>query len=208
MSSRQVHPYPKNGQPANFQVKTYSTDTFVFRLHYKVTMGLLLACCLLITAIQLVTDPITCDVKVSLDFLNSLQIYQTRVCQGESLTPFVGPTPRSLFHITLLDLTCSSQALVPLKKVKSPRRRRSTTASTSGWGLVSYPTNISIDHLYLLGGDGPLRAGAHLLRASLLLENLGRKESGTSRFGDNFPCCIGRHKEEAHGCYCRILLLQ
>ena len=47
------------------QVKTYSTDTFVFRLHYKVTMGLMLACCLLITAIQLVTDPITCDVKVS-----------------------------------------------------------------------------------------------------------------------------------------------
>ena len=42
-----------------------STDTFVFRLHYKVTMGLMLACCLLITAIQLVTDPITCDVKVS-----------------------------------------------------------------------------------------------------------------------------------------------
>ena len=48
------------------QVKTYSTDTFVFRLHYKVTMGMMLACCLLITAIQLVTDPITCDVKVRL----------------------------------------------------------------------------------------------------------------------------------------------
>ena len=45
-------------------MKTYSTDTFVFRLHYKVTMGMMLACCLLITAIQLVTDPITCDVKV------------------------------------------------------------------------------------------------------------------------------------------------
>ena len=54
--------YQVNGQS---QVKTYSTDTFVFRLHYKVTMGLMLACCLLITAIQLVTDPITCDVKVS-----------------------------------------------------------------------------------------------------------------------------------------------
>ena len=68
-----THPNPRNGQPTNFQVKTYSTDTFVFRLHYKVTMGLLLACCLLITAIQLVTDPITCDVKVSLDFFfNSL----------------------------------------------------------------------------------------------------------------------------------------
>ena len=51
--------------PVELQVKTYSTDTFVFRLHYKVTMGLMLACCLLITAIQLVTDPITCDVKVS-----------------------------------------------------------------------------------------------------------------------------------------------
>ena len=49
-------------------MKTYSTDTFVFRLHYKVTMGLMLACCLLITAIQLVTDPITCDVKVPLRF--------------------------------------------------------------------------------------------------------------------------------------------
>ena len=40
-------------------------DNNIFRLHYKVTMGLMLACCLLITAIQLVTDPITCDVKVS-----------------------------------------------------------------------------------------------------------------------------------------------
>jgi len=46
-----------------FKVKTYTTDTFLFRLHYKITMGLFLACCLLITAIQLVTDPITCDVK-------------------------------------------------------------------------------------------------------------------------------------------------
>jgi len=46
-----------------FKVKTYSTDTVVFRLHYKVTMGFLMACCLLVTAIQLVTDPITCDVK-------------------------------------------------------------------------------------------------------------------------------------------------
>ena len=34
------------------------------RLHYKVTTGLLLACSLLVTAVQLVTDPITCDVKV------------------------------------------------------------------------------------------------------------------------------------------------
>ena len=67
-----TRPNPRNGQRINFQVKTYSTDTFVFRLHYKVTMGLLLACCLLITAIQLVTDPITCDVKVSSDFLNLL----------------------------------------------------------------------------------------------------------------------------------------
>ena len=36
------------------------------RLHYKVTMGLVLACSLLVTAVQLVTDPITCDVKVRL----------------------------------------------------------------------------------------------------------------------------------------------
>ena len=31
----------------------------------QLTTGLFLAGCLLITAIQLVTDPITCDVKVS-----------------------------------------------------------------------------------------------------------------------------------------------
>ena len=36
------------------------------RLHYKVTTGLVLACSLLVTAVQLVTDPITCDVKVRL----------------------------------------------------------------------------------------------------------------------------------------------
>ena len=47
-----------------FKVKTYTSDTVVFRLHYKVTTGLLLACSLLVTAVQLVTDPITCDVKV------------------------------------------------------------------------------------------------------------------------------------------------
>ena len=47
-----------------FKVKTYTTDTLVFRLHYKVTTGLMLACSLLVTAVQLVTDPITCDVKV------------------------------------------------------------------------------------------------------------------------------------------------
>ena len=66
MCSRQVHlSIIDCAVSASPQVKTYSTDTFVFRLHYKVTMGLMLACCLLITAIQLVTDPITCDVKVS-----------------------------------------------------------------------------------------------------------------------------------------------
>ena len=69
----------KNLRPIQLQVKTYSTDTVVFRLHYKVslhynlgnyfpmtkvTMGFLMSCCLLVTAIQLVTDPITCDVKV------------------------------------------------------------------------------------------------------------------------------------------------
>ena len=31
------------------------------------TTGLLLACSLLVTAVQLVTDPITCDVKVVMD---------------------------------------------------------------------------------------------------------------------------------------------
>jgi len=46
-----------------FKVRQFSADTFIFRLHYKITTGLFLAGCLLITAIQLVTDPITCDVK-------------------------------------------------------------------------------------------------------------------------------------------------
>ena len=50
-----------------FRVKSYTTDTVIFRLHYKVTTGLLLACSLLVTAVQLVTDPITCDVKVTAD---------------------------------------------------------------------------------------------------------------------------------------------
>ena len=48
------------------------------RLHYKVTMGLVLACSLLVTAVQLVTDPITCDVKVRLrvesDYTNTTSL--------------------------------------------------------------------------------------------------------------------------------------
>ena len=48
------------------------------RLHYKVTTGLVLACSLLVTAVQLVTDPITCDVKVRLrvenDYTNTTSL--------------------------------------------------------------------------------------------------------------------------------------
>ena len=47
-----------------FKVKKYTTDTVIFRLHYKVTMGLMVTSSLLVTAVQLVTDPISCDVKV------------------------------------------------------------------------------------------------------------------------------------------------
>ena len=43
-----------------------------FRLHYKLTTGLLLGCSLLVTAVQLVTDPITCDVKVQ--FIHNLLV--------------------------------------------------------------------------------------------------------------------------------------
>ena len=43
----------------------------IIRLHYKVTTGLLLACSLLVTAVQLGTDPITCDVKVETDYTNT-----------------------------------------------------------------------------------------------------------------------------------------
>ena len=32
-------------------MKAHSSDTFVFRLHYKVTMGILLGCSLLVTAV-------------------------------------------------------------------------------------------------------------------------------------------------------------
>ena len=39
------------------------------------TTGLLLACSLLVTAVQLVTDPITCDVKVDIE--NSEACVQT-----------------------------------------------------------------------------------------------------------------------------------
>merc|ERR1719419_848982 len=51
------------GLKSLFKVRQYSADNVIFRLHYKLTTGLFLAGCLLITAIQLVTDPITCDVK-------------------------------------------------------------------------------------------------------------------------------------------------
>ena len=52
-----------------------SNIIYIFRLHYKVTTGLLLACSLLVTAVQLVTDPITCDVKVDIE--NSEACVQT-----------------------------------------------------------------------------------------------------------------------------------
>jgi hypothetical protein len=39
---------------------------FVTNIFVEVTMGLMLSCALLITAVQLVTDPIICDVKVKI----------------------------------------------------------------------------------------------------------------------------------------------
>ena len=80
-----------------FRVKSYTTDTVIFRLHYKVTIsshlqsfrlpckvttGLLLACSLLVTAVQLVTDPITCDVKVTADQAKTTSPLPCRVCAG------------------------------------------------------------------------------------------------------------------------------
>ncbi len=38
----------------------------VSNIFVEVTMGLMLSCALLITAVQLVTDPIICDVKVKM----------------------------------------------------------------------------------------------------------------------------------------------
>ena len=116
MCSRQVYVTKEVNSHLISQVKTYSTDTFVFRLHYKVTMGLMLACCLLITAIQLVTDPITCDVKVYLLQILSFRaksILICRVCLAESSTLFVGHMPPSPSRITHLVLTFSSLVLVP-----------------------------------------------------------------------------------------------
>ena len=51
-------------------------------------MGLFLACCLLITAIQLVTDPITCDVKVCIMFTKIVYI----LCFREFLVVFLMPS--------------------------------------------------------------------------------------------------------------------
>ena len=125
--------YQVNGQS---QVKTYSTDTFVFRLHYKVTMGLMLACCLLITAIQLVTDPITCDVKVSSIFYPAEPTVIRRVCLAGFSTPFVGPMPPSPSRITQPVLTSSSLVLDPTGYSRVKRKRPSTMVSTSGSGWL------------------------------------------------------------------------
>jgi hypothetical protein len=38
----------------------------ITNIFVEVTMGLMLSCALLITAVQLVTDPIICDVKVKI----------------------------------------------------------------------------------------------------------------------------------------------
>ncbi|XP_023329586.1 innexin inx2 [Eurytemora carolleeae] len=83
-----------------FKVKAYSTDNFLFRLHYKVTMGLLLGCALLITAVQLVTDPIICDVKgVHAGIFNAYcwthatftLPYRQKGFDGPKIQPGVGP---------------------------------------------------------------------------------------------------------------------
>jgi hypothetical protein len=173
-------------------VKTYSTDTFVFRLHYKATMGLLLACCLLITAIQLVTDPITCDVKgVSGGIFNAFcwthatftLPYRHLMQEGSVLQPGVGPLkagtePRK-------DATYHS-----FYQVSAVQRQRQTHT------LPSLP----------VGGDGAVRAGAHLLHPPLPLEDVGGEEGGAVGLRHHLADRFGGGEEEAHNAHRRVLL--
>ena len=189
MSSRQVHPNPRNGQPTKFQVKTYSTETgsttrsgWAFarllpfdhchptghRPHYLWCQGLIRFA----------------------EF--AVNFYKIRVCQGES---FVGTNPRSLFRITLLDLTSFSPVLVPLKKAKNPRRRRFTTASTMGWGWPSScrrSLTLYMPHLFWKTWEGKkVESLVYGIISSVALEDTKKKH--TAAIAKYLYCNKRRH---------------
>ena len=126
---------------------------------FQLTTGLFLAGCLLITAIQLVTDPITCDVKVSTAYHIYIYTYIT--------FNFTGSGGRHLQRV-LLDprhLHAAPPCLWP-------------APWCGAWARAWRWPGAGPARLVPVGGYGALWTVIHILYRTLSLEKLWGKESG------------------------------
>ena len=132
---------------------------------FQLTTGLFLAGCLLITAIQLVTDPITCDVKVSTAYhmrkISHVYIYTYATFN------FTGSGGRHLQRV-LLDprhLHAAPPCLWP-------------APWCGAWARAWQWPGTGPARLVPVGGHGALWTVIHLLHRTLSLEKLRGEESG------------------------------
>ena len=152
-------------------------------------MGLFLACCLLITAIQLVTDPITCDVKAALSEIGALcSFFASPVsCPAMLRRGRPGSLGWDLQRL-LLDARHLHPA-VPAAGRQGGHRDTAggrhpgpgQTGGAAGWvtritGTIA-PGGRGVPQFLPVGRDGAVRPGLHLLHRSLRVE-VQRGEAG------------------------------